>query len=84
MPYLMISTLIRLESGPTIVGDEHADPELMSFLGAEKKQEVGNDFEVYQCNECPRLVLNKLETDGWKVIGFTGVSQTIIWTLHKN
>jgi len=56
----------------------------MSFLGAEKKQEVGNDFEVYQCKECPRLVLNKLETDGWKVIGFTGVSQTIIWTLHKN
>ncbi|XP_037072424.1 GTP cyclohydrolase 1 feedback regulatory protein-like [Pollicipes pollicipes] len=83
MPYLMISTLIRLESGPTIVGDENADPELMAFLGAEKKNEVGNDFQVYQCADCPRVVLDKLELKGWKVVAVTGASQTIIWTLHS-
>jgi len=34
MPHLLISTRIRLESGPTIVGDERADPEMMAHLGA--------------------------------------------------
>ncbi|CAF5103584.1 unnamed protein product, partial [Rotaria socialis] len=28
MPYLFVSTRIRLESGPTVVGDEQSDPEL--------------------------------------------------------
>jgi hypothetical protein len=32
------------ESGPTIVGDEYSDPELMSYLGAIKKIEPGNNL----------------------------------------
>jgi hypothetical protein len=32
------------ESGPTIVGDEYSDPELMSYLGAVKKIEPGNNL----------------------------------------
>lgn len=31
----------------------------------------------------PRVVLNKLEKMGYKVITATGVGQTIVWTLHK-
>ena len=31
----------------------------------------------------PRVVLNKLEQMGYKVITATGVGQTIVWTLHK-
>jgi hypothetical protein len=32
------------ETGPTIVGDEYSDPELMSYLGAVKKIEPGNNL----------------------------------------
>lgn len=34
MPHLLISTKIRLEPGPTIVGDENVDQEIMTYLGA--------------------------------------------------
>lgn len=30
------------EAGPTMVGDEHSDPTLMSFLGATKRNMLGN------------------------------------------
>ena len=42
MPYVLISTQIRLESGPTICGDEKSDRELMTYLGAELIDESGN------------------------------------------
>lgn len=32
------------ENGPTIVGDEWSDPELMHFLGAELVHEFGNNL----------------------------------------
>ncbi|NXP96085.1 GFRP protein, partial [Horornis vulcanius] len=44
MPYLLISTQIRLEAGPTMVGDEHSDPHLMSILGATKRSTLGNNL----------------------------------------
>ena len=42
MPYVLISTQIRLECGPTFCGDEDSDPVLMKYLGAELTQEAGN------------------------------------------
>ena len=42
MPYVLISTQIRLESGPTVCGDEESDPKLMEYLGAELIEESGN------------------------------------------
>ena len=42
MPYVIISSLVRVETGPTICGDETSDPELMKELGAELKSEPGN------------------------------------------
>lgn len=37
----------------------------------------------YISQDPPRVVLNKLEKIGYKVIAATGVGQTIVWTLHK-
>lgn len=83
MPYVFISTQIRLECGPTFCGDEDSNPELMKYLGAELTQEAGNTFKVYIAKDTPRIILNKLEEVGYKVIGVTGVGQTCIWTLHN-
>ena len=46
MPYILVTTQIRLEAGPCIVGDEHSDQELMKYLEAELKQENGQFFKV--------------------------------------
>ncbi|XP_068111020.1 GTP cyclohydrolase 1 feedback regulatory protein [Hyperolius riggenbachi] len=83
MPYILISTQIRMESGPTIVGDENSDPELMTQLGAIKRTVLGNNFAEYFINEPPRVTLNKLEHLGYRVISMTGVGQTLVWCLHK-
>ena len=43
MPHVLISTRIRLEPGPTIVGDERADEETMAYLGAKLHHEKCNN-----------------------------------------
>ncbi|GCB67844.1 GTP cyclohydrolase 1 feedback regulatory protein isoform X2 [Scyliorhinus torazame] len=83
MPYVLISTQIRLETGPTIVGDEHSDEELMRYLGAEKTTALGNNFSEYRVKYPPRMVLDKLEIIGYSVISMTGLGQTLVWCLHK-
>ncbi|NXN97079.1 GFRP protein, partial [Rhinopomastus cyanomelas] len=83
MPYVLISTQTRLEVGPTIVGDEQSDPGLMTFLGAAKRNMLGNNFSEYFVNEAPRMVLNRLESCGYRVVAMTGVGQTLVWCLHK-
>lgn len=66
MPYILISTQIRLESGPTIVGDTYSDPLMMKFLNAEKNQQLGNNFEEFTTPDPPRIVLDKLEVLGYR------------------
>ncbi|ETE63557.1 GTP cyclohydrolase 1 feedback regulatory protein, partial [Ophiophagus hannah] len=83
MPYILISTQIRMEVGPTMVGDEHSDPNLMNYLGAIKRNMLGNHFWEYYVNDAPRIVLDKLEKCGYRVISMTGVGQTLVWCLHK-
>ncbi|XP_072481527.1 GTP cyclohydrolase 1 feedback regulatory protein isoform X1 [Notamacropus eugenii] len=83
MPYLLISTQIRMEVGPTMVGDEFSDKELMGYLGATKRHVLGNLFWEYYVNDPPRIVLDKLEVRGYRVVSMTGVGQTLVWCLHK-
>ncbi|CAG2112908.1 unnamed protein product [Medioppia subpectinata] len=83
MPYLLISTQIRLECGPTIVGDTDSDPQLMQYLNAIKTSQIGNKFDEWRTEDTPRVVLDKLEAIGYIVIAMTGVGQTCCWTLHK-
>ena len=43
-----------------------------------------NNFSAeWKSEDCPRIVLNKLEKKGYKVVAVTGVGQTCIWTLNK-
>ncbi|XP_074812787.1 GTP cyclohydrolase 1 feedback regulatory protein [Natator depressus] len=83
MPYVLISTQIRMEVGPTMVGDEHSDQHLMDYLGAIKRNMLGNHFWEYYVNDAPRIVLDKLEKYGYRVVSMTGVGQTLVWCLHK-
>ncbi|KAH3859469.1 GTP cyclohydrolase 1 feedback regulatory protein-like [Dreissena polymorpha] len=83
MPYVIVSTQIRLECGPTTVGDEWSDKELMAYLGAELIQILGNNFKEYRTNDVVRSVLNKLELKGYKLVSSTGVGQTIVFSMYK-
>ncbi|TDG98721.1 hypothetical protein EPR50_G00203370 [Perca flavescens] len=83
MPYMFISTQIRLENGPTNVGDEYSDATVMNYLGARKTTMLGNNFSEYHVDDPPRLVLDKLEQIGFRVLTMTGVGQTLVWCLHK-
>ncbi|CAM1325444.1 Uncharacterised protein g8949 [Pycnogonum litorale] len=83
MPYLFVSTQIRLEEGPTIVGDEHVDVSIMEYLAAQKVTPLGNNSPQYKTKLAPRIILNKLEELGYIVISSVGIGQTCVWTLHK-
>ncbi|KAL8169401.1 UNVERIFIED_CONTAM: hypothetical protein K2H54_048523 [Gekko kuhli] len=37
----------------------------------------------YYVHDAPRIVLDKLEKRGYRVISMTGVGQTLVWCLHK-
>ncbi|KAH9499623.1 hypothetical protein Btru_074295 [Bulinus truncatus] len=83
MPYVIISTQVRLDIGPTVVGDEWSDKELMEYLDATLIKLLGNNYAQYRTNDAPRVVLEKLEQRGYNLVAMAGVGQTCIWTLHK-
>ena len=83
MPYILVTTQIRLEAGPCIVGDERSDPELMKHLKAEQRRENGQFFKVWETLLLPREVLDLLEQKGYNVVSTTGIGQTYVVTLQK-
>lgn len=82
MPYLLISTEIRLDKGPTIVGDEYLNKNLADYLEASLTKEIGNEFSHYVSRYAPRIILDMLEVKGYKVVSSCGVGQTCVWTLY--
>ncbi|TKS86529.1 GTP cyclohydrolase 1 feedback regulatory protein [Collichthys lucidus] len=42
---------------------------------------LGSEYHV---DDPPRLVLDKLEKIGFRVLTMTGVGQTLVWCLHKD
>jgi len=83
MPHVIVTAQIRIETGPTYVGDEHSDPELMLKLEADKFKEPGNNFFVYRSKLLPRQILDRLEYLGYRIAGVAGIGQTCMWTLFK-
>jgi len=83
MPHILVTTQIRLEVGPCIVGDEKSDPELMKFLKAEVRRETGQFFKIWETKLLPREVLDLLEIRGYKIVSTTGIGQTYVVALQK-
>jgi hypothetical protein len=68
MEHVLVSTQIRCETGPTVVGDTDSDPQLMAQLGAKKIYRIGNTFAEYMTEWAPRRVLDRLSQLGFRVI----------------
>uniref|UniRef100_UPI00358F0504 GTP cyclohydrolase 1 feedback regulatory protein-like n=1 Tax=Myxine glutinosa TaxID=7769 RepID=UPI00358F0504 len=83
MPYVLVSTLFNDENSPTVVGDALSDPALMRILDAEKVRVYRKKLPEYRVWVPARVVLDKLEEEGYIVKSMTTVEQTIVWCLHK-
>ena len=84
-----------LTAGPTKLGDEEFfDDNLIRILEVERLPCGSSRGTKLRSSRPPRVVLNQLEQQGYKVIGVTsgdsgkslgshGIEQRVIWTLHK-
>lgn len=68
MEHVLLSTQIRCETGPTVVGDAESDPILMQALEAKKVYRLGNTFAEYITEWAPRRVLDRLSELGFRLI----------------
>lgn len=81
MPHILVACKIRLQSGPTLVGDESSNPALMAELDAVLQQDPGDTYAEYRTELPPRIVLDRLQKRGYSVVGQSGIGQTCVWTL---
>ena len=57
---------------------------IMERLKAYRPRKGGTSpFCTFISGQPPYFVLNKLETEGYKVVGTNTVSSYLIWTLHR-
>ncbi|TRY63481.1 hypothetical protein TCAL_00365 [Tigriopus californicus] len=83
MTYAIISAQVRLETGPTRVGDDQSDPDLMRSLDAHWIRPMGENVSFWRTELPPRGVVNRLAAQGFRVVSTTGVGQTFVVTLFK-
>ncbi|OQR83414.1 GTP cyclohydrolase 1 feedback regulatory-like protein [Achlya hypogyna] len=81
--FLLVSTEVTVTTGPTIVGDETSDADLMKTLGARLVQAKCQTYKHYAVAAPPRAVLDQLERLGFELKGMSGLGQSLVWTLHK-
>ncbi|KAI6171771.1 GTP cyclohydrolase 1 feedback regulatory protein [Aphelenchoides besseyi] len=84
--YILVSTQIRCETGPCVVGDEESDPVLMATVDGSLVSRLGNTYSEYVTQWPVRRVLNRLAQSGFRVIAMSGIGQTwlvSIWTLGR-
>lgn len=55
----------------------------MGFTGREKTTLCASCSSEYHVDDSPRLVLDKLEKIGFRVVTMTGVGQTLVWCMYK-
>ena len=84
MPYVIVE--YHTSSERSKVGDSQSDRQLMQYLSAWSTQGGG-----YWTDEKPRIILNKLEAVGYRLMAMTSTldsrslssDQFLYWTLHK-
>ncbi len=54
----------------------------LSFASVNVSKTFSSSSE-YRTEDCARIVLDKLEKIGYRVLSMTGIGQTCIWLLHK-
>lgn len=89
MPYVIVATQMIDDGprgmiyGPTVVGDQHSDPILMGQLNASVTKILGYNFFQFTTEDLPRVVLDKLDGLGYRVVAMTGTYPEWSWILHK-
>ncbi|OQV19545.1 hypothetical protein BV898_06532 [Hypsibius exemplaris] len=91
MPYIVVKNCGNNQE--TIVGDPYSDAELMKYLNAVQKSVEYKRSYIYVTADEPRVILNKLESRGYKVLamaatamkdrGYDQLYENVMWTLHK-
>lgn len=77
MPYMFVRS--DWLSGPTVVGDSKSDVKFMQSLDAVFDQ----TSQYFVTQDVARVVIDKLEKKGYRVITSCESHSRICWTLHK-
>lgn len=82
---LILTTEINVRTGPTIVGKENSDPELMKLLHAKispSNSALGELF--YESPDDISTVMCRAKRLGYKIVSTTGLGQTFIVVMEKS
>ena len=80
--YVILSSLVNIRQGPTVVGDETSDEKLMKSLGAILKTTPSNlTDKVWESPDNITNVMNKLEGVGFVHVATSGLGQTYMVTM---
>lgn len=90
MPYIIVRSyclkpaLEKAFQNPTTFIDCHVDHRELAELDAliRDLNARRHDYTI-SSRQTPDLVLNRLETLGYKVVGTNTIEKTLMWTLHK-
>jgi hypothetical protein len=89
MPYIIVRSyclnpaLEKAFQNSTFI-DCHVDDRELAKLDTLRRDLIARrDDYTIRSGQTPDLVLNRLETLGYKVVGTNTIEKTLMWTLHK-